>query len=71
MTFKFQARKVGIEFRPDGTGGESVETAIFEVAVEAGELDRLQGLYDPQASASPSAGDSRPLARCVLDADRE
>lgn len=71
MTFKFQVRKVGTEFRPDADGGDSVETVIFEIAAEAGELGRLQGLYDPQAVASPSAADSRPLTRCVLDADRE
>lgn len=70
-TFKFKARKVGTEFRPDADGGESVETTVFEVAVAADELGRLQGLYDPQVTASPVAADARPLTRCVLDADRE
>ena len=53
----------GEQFEADGL--------VMPLVIALGEIDELLVEYDPAASASPSAADSRVIARVVMDALRK
>jgi len=56
------------EYRDLTPGGEAVEGRSVVLWVAATEIDKLLEAYSPQSTTSPSASDSRLIAREVLDA---
>lgn len=60
---------------PQGVSGQhtdgspfDVEGFVIPVVISAAQAQEWLDLYDPEASASPSAANSRIIARTVLDA---
>lgn len=53
----------------DATGAPfSEEGFVVPVVIPLSEVGALLGAYDPASSTSPSAADSRKIARVVMDA---
>ena len=52
----------------DGTPVEMEETVIIPACIPATDVSSWLAAYDPTNQYSPSAGDSRVIARAVLDA---
>ena len=52
----------------DGSLVEMEETVIIPVCIPATDVSSWLAAYDPTNQYSPSAGDSRVIARAVLDA---
>jgi hypothetical protein len=59
----------GSEWRPNEVNpdGPSVEVKVYTVSATADEWQAILAAYDPSSTTSPSAGNSRALARSLLD----